>query len=322
MTDQHTPGSPTATALAEVGEIAFVGLGRMGTVMARRLAEAGASLSVWNRTTSRCDPLTEVGATLLPSLPAAAGADLVFSMVADDDALAALHDPDRGLFSDDPAERRVRTWVDGSTVSPEAATRAAEAAAAVGVSYVSAPVSGSPGVVEAGNAIFAVSGDPAGLDHATPVCAAMGRAVHRVGEGATANVVKLCTNALLGVTMQSLAEIAVLGDRHGVARAALLGFVNDSAIGSAFSRYKTPPLVELEFPVAFTPEGQRKDLRLALDLARQAEVPMPVLSETEVAYSRLISGGLGAGRDFASLVLNVARDAGVELVPERDEPSA
>src|SRR4029079_5224387 len=127
----------------------------------------------------------------------------------------------------------------------------------------------------------------------------MGRAVHRVGSRAEANIVKLCTNALLGVTMQSLAEIAVLADRGGVSRAALLEFVNDSAIGSAFSRYKTPPLVELEFPVAFTPEGQRKDIRLALDLAREAGVPMPVLTETEGAYSRLIGSGMGDDRDFA-----------------------
>lgn len=90
----------------------------------------------------------------------------------------------------------------------------------------------------------------------------------------------------------------------------------DSAISSPFSRYPTPPLVELDFPVAFTPEGQRKDNRQALDLAREAEVPLPVLAETEVAYSRLVSSGLGDGKDCASLILAVARDAGVSLSRE------
>lgn len=300
--------------------VAFLGLGRMGSVMAERLLEAGTQLSVWNRTSARCDPLVARGAAPLATIRDAAGSDVVFSMVLDDQALAALHDPGTGLFSGDRESRRVRVWIDGSTVSPRAAEEAARAAASAGVAYVSAPISGNPGVVVSGNAIFAISGDAEGLDVAEELCLTMGRAVHRVGSRAEANVVKLCTNALLGVTMQSLAEIAVLGDRLGVSRAALLGFVNDSAIGSPFSKYKTPPLVQLDFPTAFTPEGQRKDIRLALDLGRDVEVPMPVLTETEVAYSRLISGGLGDGKDFAALVLNVARDAGHTLEPEAPGP--
>jgi 3-hydroxyisobutyrate dehydrogenase len=296
--------------------VAWVGLGRMGTVMAGRLLDAGTPLSVWNRTPAKADALVERGATRLPSVAEAASCDAVFSMVLDDHALAALHDPDAGLFSGPTGGRRVQVWIDGSTVSVTAAEAAAKAAAAAGVAYVSAPVSGNPGVVEAGNAIFAVSGDEAGLTVAEELCGRIGRLVHRVGSGAEANVVKLCTNALLAVTMQSLAEVAVLADKAGVSRAALMAFVNESAIGSPFSRYKTANIVGLEFPVAFTPEGQRKDIRLALDLAREREVPMPVLSETEVAYSRLVSGGLGEGRDFAALILAVARDAGLELEPQ------
>ena len=296
--------------------VAFLGLGRMGSVMASRLLDAGTPLSVWNRTPVKCDPLVARGADRLERLSDAATRDTVFSMVLDDGALSALHDPRTGILSGTGGTRSLKLWIDGSTVSPQAATIAAEAAAQAGVAYVSAPVSGNPGVVESGNAIFALSGDADGLDVAEQLCLRMGRSVHRVGSRAEANIVKLCTNALLGVTMQSLAEIAVLADRGGVSRAALMGFVNDSAIGSPFSRYKTQPLVELDFPVAFTPEGQRKDIRLALDLARAAEVPMPVLTETEVAYSRLVSSGLGDGQDFASLILAVARDAGVTLRPE------
>lgn len=294
--------------------VAFLGLGRMGSVMATRLLDTGASLSVWNRTAAKCAPLVERGARQLESVAEAARSEVIFSMVLDDRALGDLHAPATGLFSG--SEVTARVWIDGSTVSPPAAEAAAEAAAAAGVAYVSAPISGNPGVVEAGQAIFAISGDEAGLDITEDVCLRMGRAVHRVGSRAEANVVKICTNALLGVTMQSLAEIAVLADRLGVSRAGLLEFVNDSAIGSPFSRYKTPALIELDFPTAFTPEGQRKDIRLALDLARSVEVPMSVLTETEVAYSRLIAGGLGAGQDFATLILNVARDAGHTLRPE------
>lgn len=297
-------------------DVAFLGLGRMGAVMASRLLESGVSLSVWNRTAAKCDPLVEHGAVRLDDVRDAAGADVVFSMVLDDGALAALHDPASGLLSGPADDRRLRVWIDGSTVSPAAAEAAADAAAAAGVAYVSAPISGNPGVVKAGNAIFAISGDESALGVAEELCLRMGRAVHRVGSRAEANVVKLCTNALLAVTMQSIAEIAVLGDMLGVSRAALMGFVNDSAIGSPFSTYKTPPVVELDFPTAFTPEGQRKDIRLALELARELELPLPVLTETEVAYTRLIASGLGTDQDFATLILAVARDARHTLEPE------
>lgn len=297
--------------------VAFLGLGRMGAVMAGRLMDAGTQLSVWNRTEAKCAPLVDRGATRLARVSDAAGCDAVFSMVLDDHALADLHDPATGLFSGPVDGRRLKVWIDGSTVSPASAEAAAAAAADAGVAHVSAPISGNPGVVESGNAIFAISGDDAGLDLAEELCLRIGRAAHRVGGRAEANVVKLCTNALLAVTMQSIAEIAVLGDMLGVSRAALMGFVNDSAIGSPFSTYKTPPVVELDFPTAFTPEGQRKDIRLALELARAVELPMPVLTETEVAYTRLIASGLGEGQDFATLILNVARDAGHTLEPER-----
>lgn len=299
-----------------VDSVAWIGLGRMGSVMASRLLDAGTPLAVWNRTAAKCLPLVEKGAEQLDTIAAAARSEAVFSMVLDDHALAALHDPDTGLFSGPAEARRARVWMDGSTVSTAAAEAAARSAAAAGVAYVSAPISGNPGVVASGNAIFAISGDPAGLDTAEELCLRIGRAVHRVGSRAEANVVKLCTNAVLAVTMQALAEIAVLADKAGVSRGALMEFVNDSAIGSPFSRYKTPALVELDFTTAFTPEGQRKDVRLALGLARDAEVSMPVLTETEAAYSRLIEAGLGRGKDFASLILEVAREAGHGLTPE------
>ncbi len=306
-------------------EVAWVGLGRMGGAMAARLLASGAELAVWNRTPERADALVAAGARRLRSLAEAGTCDVVFSMVLDDAALDSLHDPERGLFSGEgeapdadagTVGGRGRVWIDGSTVSPAASQRAAAAAAEVGWAFVAAPISGNPSVVEAGQAIFAISGDDAGLEVAEAIGLAIGRAVHRVGSRAEASVIKLCVNALLSVTMQSLAEVAVLADRAGVSRASLMEFLNDSAIGSPFTRYKTAPVVTLDFPPAFTPEGQRKDVRLALALARELEVPLPVLATTEVAYSSLVSGGLGEGKDFAALILEVARDAGHELRPE------
>jgi 3-hydroxyisobutyrate dehydrogenase len=276
-------------------------------------------VAVWNRTPGRTVPLVEQGADLLPNLLAAASCDVIFSMVSDDAAIDALIESDGGLFSGPADSRSAKVWIDGSTVSPAAAERAASAAAAVGVAYVSAPISGNPGVVSSGNAIFAISGDKRALDVAEALVLRIGRKVFRVGSRAEANVVKLCTNALLAVTMQSLAEIAVLADKAGVSRGALMAFLNESAVGSAFTRYKTPNILSLEFAPTTTVEGQRKDIRLALDLARTHETPMPVLSSTEVEFSRLFSGGLGEGLDYAALILDVARDAGHTLIPELEQ---
>jgi 3-hydroxyisobutyrate dehydrogenase-like beta-hydroxyacid dehydrogenase len=94
-------------------------------------------------------------------------------------------------------------------------------------------------------------------------------------------------------------------------------FINDSAIGSPFTRYKTDAYVALDLAPAFTPEGQRKDLRLALQLAAENEVPLQLTSATEVAFSRLVASGLGSNRDFASLILLAAQDAGLSITPER-----
>ncbi len=293
--------------------IAWIGLGRMGTVMVERLLAAGREVGVWNRTPEKAEPLVAMGATRLRNIEEAADYDVIVSMVADDAALESLH-ASSGLL-DGPVAARV--WIDSSTVSTETAATAAAAAARKGVAYVSAPVSGNPGVVHSGNAIFAISGDdPAALDVAESVVGDIGRAVYRVGKGTAANVVKLCTNALLSVVMQSLAEVAVLADALGVSRARLMEFINDSAVGSPLTRYKTANIVELEFPATFTATGQRKDIRLALAAAAATETPMPVLSATEVEYSRLVASGLGDGLDYAALVLQVARDAGMQLRPE------
>ncbi|MGN6446606.1 NAD(P)-dependent oxidoreductase [Amnibacterium sp.] len=293
--------------------VAWLGAGRMGVVMVERLLDAGFEVGVWNRTPERADPLVERGAARLATPADARSYDLAYSMVLDDGALERLHDPADGLFSG--GRGGLATWVDGSTVSPAAARRAAADASAAGVGFVAAPVSGNPGVVKAGRAIFAASGTAEHLERAEPVLAALGRATHVVGEGVEADVVKLATNGLLAITMQALAELVVLGEKAGVPRDRLLAFINDSAVGSPFSSYKTPALVDLDLTPTFTVEGQRKDLRLALGLGAELEVPLPVVSTTEVAFSRTISSGIGAGLDLAAVVLTAAKDAGLVLEP-------
>jgi 3-hydroxyisobutyrate dehydrogenase-like beta-hydroxyacid dehydrogenase len=284
----------------------------MGEAMAERLLAAGIEVQVWNRTQARCAGLAARGARELAA-PALSDAPVAFSMVLNDEALDALWQAEDGILA---GQRPPGVWVDCSTVSPHASARAAAAAADRGTAFVSAPVSGNPSVVRAGNLIFAASGPAAAIDTVRPLLGIIGRRTHVVGDAGQATVVKLCTNLVLAVLAQALAEALVLGQSHGVRRAALMEFINDSAIGSPFTRYKTDAYVALELAPAFTPEGQRKDLRLALRLGDEHEVPMPVTSATEVTFSRLVASGLGTGRDFASLILLAGHDAGLTMEPE------
>jgi 3-hydroxyisobutyrate dehydrogenase len=292
--------------------VTWLGVGRMGEAMAERLLDGSVPVAAWNRSPDRLGGLVARGVRQLAS-PAQSDAPVAFSMVLNDEALDALWQDGTGILA---GEHPPRIWADCSTVSPDASRRAAAAAAQRGVAFVCAPVSGNPSVVRAGNLIFAVSGPAAAVQVVIPLLDVIGRRSYVVGGAHEARVVKLCTNLVLAVLTQALAEALVLGQSQGVARAALMEFINDSAIGSPFTRYKTDAFVALDLAPAFTPEGQRKDLRLALQLGANDEVPMPITSATEVTFSRLVASGLGEGLDFASLILLAARDAGLPLTPE------
>jgi 3-hydroxyisobutyrate dehydrogenase len=127
--------------------------------------------------------------------------------------------------------------------------------------------------------------------------------------------VKICHNVFLGVVTQSLAEITVLAQKAGVPRHAFLDFMNQSVMGSTFSRYKTPAFVNLDFKVTFTPALLRKDMDLGLDAGKRFEVPMPLAAATR----DLIQSMMGRGwieQDFATLLLQQAQASGIELKPE------
>lgn len=291
--------------------VGWIGAGRMGEAMVERLLASEIVVAVWNRTPAKCDALVEKGARLAETPAVAAAEGVVFSMVLDDTALKDLWSGKDGVL-----DGGAHIWIDCSSVSPEAAAEASEAARARGVTMISAPVSGNPGVVRAGNLLFAVSGPATAIEEVRPYFEVIGRALHVVGDAQQATVVKLCTNALLGVVMQTLSEVAVLGEKSGVARSGLLAFINDSAIGSPFSSYKTPALVDLDFTATFTTEAQRKDLRLALALAAKAGVVMPVVGETESQFDRLVETSVGSGLDIASAFLLVARDSHLDIAAE------
>ncbi len=292
--------------------VGWIGAGKMGEAMIERLLDSGLSVSVWNRTPEKCAALIERGANAASTPAEAAAHDVVFSIVLDDTALRALYEAEDGVLAGS-----AKVWVDCSSVSPEAAQAAADAAAAKGMQFVNAPVSGNPSVVRAGRLIFAVSGPAGAIDQSRKYFDAIGRAVHVVGETNQASVVKICTNALLGVLMETLSEVTILGEANGVKRHALLNFINDSAVGSPFSTYKTQALVDLDFTPTFTAEAQRKDLRLALSLASNAGAAMPLVQATESEFDRLVTSGVGSGKDIASVIAQIAADSMLDISPEK-----
>ncbi len=297
--------------------LGWLGTGRMGSALARRLLAAGCDLTVYNRTKAKAEPLAQRGAAIADTAADLGAADIVFVMVgASQDLIDATLGPD-GLL-DGPAAPKI--VVDCSTVSVEASEHIRHRLDARGTALLAAPVMGNPKVAEAGRLTLAVSGPLEVFEQARPYLDLLGGGATYVGDGETARIVKLCHNLLLGVVIQSLAEVTILAQQYGVSRQALLECLNNSVMGSTFSRYKTPALVNLDFHPTFTASLLRKDFDLGLAAAREREVTMPVAALVHQQVQSLVGHGYG-GEDFAALLQMQADSAGVALVSENADVS-
>jgi len=193
-----------------------------------------------------------------------------------------------------------------------------ESAAKRGVAFLAAPVSGNPKVVKAGQLTLAVSGPQESFVDVQPLLEQLGQGVTYVGTGEVARLVKICHNMFLGIVTQAMAEITVLAERGGIKRSAFLEFLNNSVMGSTFTKYKTPAFVNLDFSPTFTPPLLRKDFDLGMAAAKQMSVSMPVAA----LCTELVVSAIGAGyreEDFAVLFLEQARSAGLTMEPENIE---
>ena len=302
----------TQAAPAQNARIGWIGTGRMGYEMAGHLAKGGADVSVWNRTRAKAEPLAQYGARVVDHLVELAGCDIVFCMVSTWDDVKEVVGGAKGLLS---GSRVPALLVECSSISLEGSAELREMLSARGVELLAAPVSGNAKVIKAKRLSFVCSGPRPAFDRALPYLKMIGPAASYVGEGELARIVKICHNVLLGVVTQSLAEITVLAQKAGVPRHAFLDFINQSVMGSTFSRYKSPAFVNLDFKVTFTPTLLRKDLDLGLDAGRRFEVPMPLASATRDLVQTMIGNGLSE-QDFAQLLVLQARASGLELEPE------
>lgn len=302
--DSDSSGNTTAG-----NGVGWIGTGRMGSALVTRLLGAGQQVAVCNRTRVKAEELAPLGARVVDTPADLADCRVVFITV---DTPASLVAVATSLFSGESGPRMV---VDCSTVDAPAARTLRELAAKTDTAVLAAPVSGNAAAVTGGTASFCVSGPPDAYQQALPLLEILGRSVSYVGEGDAARVVKLCHNMLLGVIAQTLAEVSTLAQRYGVTRTALMQFLNGSVLGSDFTRYKTPAMLNLDFTPTFTTELLRKDFDLGLAAARVVESPMPVAG---AAYQRIQEAVTSGYRDadFAALLELQARGAGIELRTE------
>jgi 3-hydroxyisobutyrate dehydrogenase len=297
----------------QVTSLGWIGVGRMGRALVTRLLASGHQVGVYNRTREKCADLEPLGATIVDSPADLADRDIVFTMVAGSADVEEVCAGPSGLLSRDDA--RPRLIVDSTTISPAAAEQIRAVALERGTAMLAAPVSGNPKVAESGRLTIVASGPPEAWELARPYLELLCRRVTYVGEGERARLVKICHNLMLGVVAQCMAEITVLAEKGGVARADFLEFLNDSVMGSTFTRYKTPAYVNLDFKPTFTPELLLKDFHLGFEAAREMDVAMPLAAATEQIVQGL-AGLKGNEVDFAALIELAAEASGLRLTPE------
>lgn len=293
--------------------IGWIGTGRMGAQLVHRLLNAGYDVTVYNRTAAKAQPLVDAGAGIVATPAELADRDIVFTMVSAPKDLAEVTTGPGGLLTD--PDHAPRIIADSSTVSVEASEILRGAASERGTQLLATPVSGNPAVIAAGKLTVAVSGPREAYDELAPVVQNFGRSVTYVGDGEAARLVKIAHNIMLGVVTQTLAEITVLVEKGGVTREAFLQFLNESVMGSVFTKYKTPAFVNLDFAPTFTQVLLQKDFDLGLQAGYELGVPLPVTAVTRNIVAQEVGNG-NVELDFATLLLTVAKGAGLELIPE------
>jgi len=301
---------PTLTEL----KLGWIGTGRMGFEMAARLAKGDCDIAVWNRTRAKAEPLGKYGAKIVDSLADLARRDIVFCMVSTwDDVKEVMAKLLAG-------QAKPRMVIECSSISLDGSAELRAMLKQKGIEYLAAPVSGNAKVIKAGKLTIVASGPKRAYEDARPFLDMLGAGSSYVGDGELSRIAKICHNVMLGVVIQNLCEITVLAEKAGMPRHAFLEFLNKSVMGSMFTRYKMPALVNLDFHVTFTPKLLRKDLDLGLDAGRQFGVPMPLTSITRDLLQQMIGQGM-TEQDFSTLLVMQAKNSGLDIKPENVQVS-
>lgn len=279
--------------------IAFLGLGLMGGGMARRLLGAGFSVTVFNRTPARAEPLAAAGARVAGSpREAAAGAEVVFSMVADDAASRAMWlGPDGAIAG----AARGAVLVECSTLTVAWVQELAQAAAAAGAECIDAPVTGSKNQAAAGELNFLTGGNAAALETIRPALNAMGRSVTHLGPTGSGALLKLINNFLAGVHVAATAEAVAWIERTELDRAQAIAFLSDSAVGSPVTKTVAARMCAPDFTPNFFLRLMAKDLGYASGEAAKAGQQLTSAAMARDVFQRAIAAGHG-DKDMSAVV--------------------
>ena len=303
-------------------KVGWIGMGRMGYPMAERLLKAGYDVSIWNRTRAKAEPLAKIGGKVVDNLFDLKDVDVLFSIVSTGKDLEQVYFGKNSVTG--YGGKIPKIFVDCSTISVEESASIRDRLGQLGSEFVAAPVSGNAKVIKAGKLSTVVSGSEAACKTVTPMLEVVApQGVSYVGEGELARICKIAHNVMLAVVIENLIEITLLANKMGVPRHAFLAFMNNGVMGSMFTRYKSPALVNLDWTTTFTPELLRKDLDLGLALGREWDVPMPVTAATrEVLQTHFGAATLKPDpekylqEDFAALLETMALASGMKLESE------
>jgi 3-hydroxyisobutyrate dehydrogenase len=303
-------------------KIGWIGAGRMGTPMAERLIKAGYDVTIWNRTRAKAEPLAKIGGELVDHLHELKDVDVLFSIVSTGKDVQEVLYGKNGVCSQGGKVPAI--VVDCSTISVEDSAAVRDKLKQLGAEFVAAPMSGNAKVIKTGKASAVVSGNEAACKSVIPLIEVFAQqGASYVGQGELSRVCKIAHNVMLGVVIENLIEVMLLTNKMGVPRHAFLAFLNNSVMGSMFTAYKSPALVNLDWTTTFTPELLRKDLDLGLELGRETDVPMPVTA----AAREVLQTHFGAAilqknpeeylqKDFSALAETMALAAGMKLESE------
>jgi 3-hydroxyisobutyrate dehydrogenase-like beta-hydroxyacid dehydrogenase len=290
--------------------IGFIGLGQMGGAIAANLLKSGNQVAVWNRSAQKAHPLVDGGAVLAETpRAAAAGKTVVFSMLADDTALDSVVAGENGLAA---GLDRGALHISMSTIAVATADRHSAEHRARGQRFLCAPVFGRPEAAAAGKLYLVAAGEPADVELAAPLFAAIGQRVFNVGvKPSAANLVKLCGNFMILSAIESLAEAMTLAEKGGVAKAELLEVLTSSLFDAPVYRNYGQALVDGRFrPAGFAAPLGLKDMRLAGQSAETLRVPMPVLGVLRDHLLQTIAV-FGEDIDWSGIGLSIAKNGGL-----------
>lgn len=289
--------------------VAFLGLGIMGHAMATNLVKAGHEVSAWNRSPGK---IVEGARAADSPADAAQGAEAVWLCVSDTAAVESV------LFGENGVEQSLAEGMiiaDSSTISPSATRKFAERVAQKGARYVDSPMTGSKTGAEAGTLLFIVGGDEAEIEKLKPLYAAMGKKIFRMGEIGKGQSAKLVMNLQIALIYEGFAEALALAAKLGVDAEKLVHLVNASMVKSGVVEYKAPFVLQRDFSPNFPLRLMRKDIRLALEAAKEARVKLPGLETVEEVYDVAVEEG-HADLDYAATLLLLEKWAGVEVKGE------